>query len=116
MSMRLIISKLIKTYGQECQLKKRIVNTIDHQIVYDYSEPELIKGQFLQIMPYDSELYAWGNIKVGDWIGCFPHNVNIEEGDLIILSGDTLEVQNVICRRHKGKVMYKEALLRRKSL
>jgi ASC-1-like (ASCH) protein len=109
------LSKVLRKYGQEAQLKKRVEKKIDYQTVYEYSDPILVRGQFLQITPYDIQYQTFGRVEVGDWIATFKPDVDISEGDLIILDNDTLEVQNVILRKHGSKTMYKEVLLRKKK-
>ena len=109
------LSKVMRKYGEEAQLKKRIEKKVDYQTVFEYSDPILVVGQFLQIMPYDLQYQPFGRAMVGDWIATFKPDVDISEGDLIILGGDTLEVQNVILRKHGSKIMYKEVLLRKKQ-
>jgi len=113
---RAVISKLINTYGETCTVKQRISRKVNGQTVYEYREGYDTKGQFLQVMPYDIVIYEFGNIMVGDYIGTFLPNVNIKEGDIVELHGTKLEVQNVMYRRHKGKIVYVEVLLRRKEL
>jgi hypothetical protein len=109
------LSKVMRKYGEEAQLKKRIEKKVDYQTVYEYSDPVLVVGQFLQIMPYDLQYQPFGRAMVGDWIATFKPDVDISEGDLIILGNDILEVQNVILRKHGSKIMYKEVLLRKKE-
>jgi len=109
------LRKTMRKYGEEAQLKKRIEKKVDYQTTFDYSDPVLIVGQFLQIMPYDVQYSPFGRTQTGDWLATFKPETDISEGDLIILNGDTLEVQNVIPRKHAGKTIYIEALLRKKQ-
>ena len=114
--LQVIISKLIDKYGEEAQLYKRTVKTVDGRQVFDYSKtPILIKGQFLQIMPYDYAYTEYGSVPLADFIATFKPDTDISEGDKIVLYNDVLEVQNVIPRKHAGKIVYLEVLLRKRA-
>lgn len=114
LSLRTVVKRLMKKYGEEVQLCKRITKTVNNQVVYEYSEPVIVLAQIEQIIPYDYILEKYGSIPTGDYLATFLPEVDVNEGDLIIYQGQKLNVENVIYRRHKGVVIYKEAVLRKK--
>jgi hypothetical protein len=111
------IRKMIRTYGQTVQRKRR-VRTIDSNgdYTYSYELMEPITGQFTQLTATDESAMHWGFAVDADYIATFLPNSDVKEGDIYYLDDGWREVQNFVARSTKGRIDFIEALLRTKEI
>jgi len=113
--MKLIITKMIRRYGQTVKRQKRIRHKDNGEVYYTYTVEEPIRGQFTQILPTDEAYNRWGRSIEADYIGCLLPGTEIYEGDLLYINDNWYECTTMAKRRTRGIVDYIEILLVRKK-
>lgn len=111
----LFIRKMIRTYGQTVQHKKRVKNVEGEEVFYSYVVQEPKRGQFSQITSTDQVFDRWGFRIEADMIGTFLPGTEVNEGDLLYVNDAWYEVLDRTVRKTGSKEDFVEVLLRRRS-
>jgi len=108
---------LNKILSKSLTLKKPTRSIVDKEVVTTWTS-SIITGEIQQITSSDLLFLPAGTLEVGDIRGFFlpdyyAGTIKIEEGDIIVWDSEELEIYRVLDHIYKGRVIYKEAFLKR---
>jgi len=113
--MKTLMKKILKKYGRELIIRKRVETIVNDEVTFTYSSPSIIRGQVSYLTGYAESWERPGLFIRADVLTTFLPNTDVNIGDLIKIDDEWFEVVELAKRTTGERLDWIECLLRRRE-